>query len=59
MRDLLTVTATVCAVSGMVLACGSCLFDKGDNGWLDGFITGALSAAVIALASSLAVALLL
>lgn len=57
MRDLLTVTATVCAVSGLVLAAGSTLFEQGTS-WLHGFVTGCcVASGVIALAVGVVVGL--
>lgn len=57
MRDMMTIIATVCAVSGLVLAAGSTLFEQGTS-WLYGFATGTLATAAIILASVMALALL-
>lgn len=53
MRDIMTIIATVCAVSGLVLAAGSMLFEQGTS-WLYGFVTGTLATAAITLASAAA-----
>lgn len=57
MRDIMTIIATVCAVAGLVLACGSCIFDH-ETSWISGFVTGTLATAAITLASAAALALL-
>lgn len=58
MRDLMIVTAFVCAASGLALSAVSFFEDRSDS-WSNGFCLGCLTAAVVAIAGVAAVLVLI
>lgn len=55
MRDMMIVTATVCAVCGLVVSSAS-LFDRNKSSWNDGFVTGCAAMALTAFLAAILVA---
>lgn len=58
MRDLMIVTAFICAASGLALSAVSFFEDRSDS-WTNGFCLGCLTAAVVVIVGVAAVLVLI